>query len=138
MAKVLGYYSKKWERKRFILIGYSLGAEIVPFIVTRLPEEIRSKITASVLLSPEATTDFEIHISSMLGMRNRQNTYNVIDEINRLQTGNVLAIFGEDEKTQVPKQLTGKAVKIRFIPGDHHYKFDLPLIIKTMRNNNII
>jgi type IV secretory pathway VirJ component len=138
MAKVMDYYSKKWERKRFILIGYSLGAEIVPFIVTRLPEEIRSKITASVLLSPEATTDFEIHISSMLGMRNRQNTYNVIDEINRVQTGNVLAIFGEDEKTQVPKQLTGAAVKIRFIPGDHHYKFDLPLIIKTMRNNNII
>ena len=138
MAKALDYYSRKWERNKYILIGYSLGAEIVPFIETRLPEEIESRIESSVLLSPAATTDFEIHITSMLGMGNRQNTYNVIDEINKLKTGIVLAIFGEDEKSQVPKQLTGKSVKISFLPGDHHYKFDLPLVIRTMRNNNAI
>jgi type IV secretory pathway VirJ component len=135
IAKVLGYYGKKWERKRFILLGYSFGSEIVPFIVTRLPEEIKSKIEASVLLSPTATTDFEIHISSMLGMENRQNTYNVIDEIRKEKTGNVIIIFGKDEKSVVPKQLTGTAVKIRFIPGDHHYKYNQPLIIQTMKDN---
>ena len=137
MAKVLDYYGKKWERKQFILIGYSFGSEIVPFIVSRLPVEIKSKIEASVLLSPTPTTDFEIHISSMLGLENRHNTYNVIDEIRKEKTDNVLIVFGKDEKSLVPKQLAGTDVKIRYIPGDHHYQYNESLIVQTMKDNKV-
>ena len=135
MATLLKYYSKEWGRERFLLIGYSLGAEIVPFIVNRLPEEMKSNIVSAVLLSPETNTDFEIHISNMLGIGNRQNTYNVIDEIIKMQTVPTLLIFGEGEKSKIPELLTGTSVKIRIIPGDHHYKFNLPLIIQTMKEN---
>ena len=86
IAKALNFYGKEWGREKFVLIGYSLGAEIVPFIVNRLPEEIKSKIESAVLLSPATTTDFEIHISNMLGMGNKQNTYNTIDEIIKMQS----------------------------------------------------
>jgi type IV secretory pathway VirJ component len=135
MAGLLSYYSKEWGNERFILIGYSLGAEIVPFIVNRVPEEIRSKIISAVLLSPETFTDFEIHISNMIGMGNRQNTYNVIDEIIKMKSIPTLIIYGESEKSKVPGLLTGSSAKIRLIPGDHHYKFDLPLIMQTMKEN---
>jgi type IV secretory pathway VirJ component len=73
----------------------------------------------------------------MLGMESRQNTYNVIDEIRKEKTGNVLVIFGKDEKSQVPKQLTGTSVKIRFIPGDHHYQHNQSIIIQTMKDNKV-
>jgi hypothetical protein len=72
----------------------------------------------------------------MLGMGNRNNTYNTINEIANMQGIPSLIIFGEGEKTQIPEMLAGKAVLIRKIPGDHHYKFNLPLIMKTMRENN--
>jgi type IV secretory pathway VirJ component len=136
MAKALNFYGKEWNREKFLLIGYSLGAEIVPFIVTRMSEEMRTKILSEVLLSPEINTDFEIHILNMLGIGNRQNTYNVVDEINKVPVVPTLIIFGEGEKSKVPALLTGSAVKIRKIPGDHHYKFDAPLIIRTMKDNN--
>jgi type IV secretory pathway VirJ component len=71
----------------------------------------------------------------MLGMGNHKNTYDVIDEIRKTQTVPTLIILGEGEKSEVPELLTGTSVKIRKIPGDHHYKFDLPLIIKTMKDN---
>ena len=135
MAQVFNYYSKEWGRDQYILVGYSLGAEIVPFIVNRLPEEMKSKIISTVLLSPERNTDFEIHISNMLGMGNRQNDYKVMDEIIKMQVISTLIIFGEGEKTKVPELLAGTSVKIRKIPGDHHYKFNLPLIIQTMKDN---
>jgi type IV secretory pathway VirJ component len=133
--KALSYYGKEWGRNKFVLIGYSLGAEIVPFIVNRLPEEIKSKIVSSVLLSPATTTDFEIHISNMLGMGNRQNTYNTIEEIIKMQMIRTLIIFGEGEKTQIPELLSKTAVIIKKIPGDHHYKFNLPLIMQTMKES---
>jgi type IV secretory pathway VirJ component len=132
MAMALNFYSKEWGRENFILIGYSLGAEIVPFIVNRLPSEIKTKIISSVLLSPATSTDFEIHISNMLGMGNRQNKYSVMDEIITMQPVPTLIIYGSGEKTDVPDLLSGKGVTIKKIPGDHHYKFDIPLIIKTI------
>jgi len=99
-----------------------------------LPPEMKTKIISSVLLSPDTSTDFEIHISNMLGMGNRQNIYNVTDEIIRMQPVPTLIIFGNGEKTDVPYLLNGKEVTIRKIPGDHHYKFDIQLIIKTIRD----
>jgi hypothetical protein len=71
----------------------------------------------------------------MLGMGNRQNTYNTIEEIIKMQSVTTLIILGEGEKTQVPELLTGTKIIIRKIPGDHHYKFNLPLIMQTMREN---
>src|SRR5664280_537196 len=135
MDKVLNYYGKLWGRDKFVLIGYSLGAEIVPFIVNRLPEETKSRIESVVLLSPATTTDFEIHISNMLGMGNRQNVYHTIDEIIKAQSIPTLIIFGDGEKTEIPALLSKTSVVIRKIPGDHHYKFNLPLIMQTMKDN---
>jgi type IV secretory pathway VirJ component len=138
VAGALSFYSKKWGKEKFLLVGYSLGAEIVPFIVNRLPEDMKSKIVSSVLLSPEPNTDFEVHFSNMLGMGSRQNTYKVIDEITKLFPVPTLIIIGEGEKSEVPALLKGTSVKIRTIPGDHHYKFNSPLIIQTMKENNAI
>jgi type IV secretory pathway VirJ component len=135
MSGILNYYGKEWGIDRFVIIGYSLGAELVPFIVNRFPEQMRSKIVSTVLLSPASTTDFEIHISNMLGIGNRQNTYNVTEEIIKMQSIHTLCIFGENEKTTIQGLLKGTSVKIRLVPGDHHYKFNLPLIIQTMKDN---
>ncbi len=87
-------------------------------------------------MSPATTTDFEIHISNMLGMGNKQNTYNTIDEIIKMQNIPTLIIFGDGEKTEFPVLLKETPVIIRKIPGDHHYKFNLALIMKTMKDNN--
>jgi DNA polymerase/3'-5' exonuclease PolX len=69
-------------------------------------------------------------------MGNHQNTYNVVDEIIKMQAVPTLIIFGDGEKSKVQGLLTGTSVKIRIIPGDHHYKFNLPLIIQIMKDNN--
>jgi type IV secretory pathway VirJ component len=135
VAEALNYYCRKWGREKFFLVGYSLGSEIVPFIATRLPANMESKLVSAVLLSPEIDTDFEIHISNMLGMGNRQNTYNVSEEIIKMKAIRTLIIFGEGEKSKVPESVTGTTAKIVKIPGDHHYKFNLTLIIQTMKEN---
>jgi type IV secretory pathway VirJ component len=136
MAEILSFYRKAHGKTQFIIMGYSQGAEIVPFVITGFPEDLRSKVISAVMLSPETTTDFEIHISNMVGLGSRQNTYNVIEEINKIMKTNVLIIFGEGEKTPVPGLLRGTGVKISVIPGDHHYKSNSALIVKTMKDNN--
>ncbi len=136
MAEILNYYGKEWGKKQFILIGYSQGAEIVPFLVTLFPEHIKSNVVSTVLLSPAKTTDFEIHISNMLDLGNRQNTYNVIEEIKKLEKINTICIYGQNEKSTIQASLKGTSVKFVFIPGDHHYHANATLIVKVMKDNN--
>ncbi len=136
ITKAIIYYAKEWEKDKFLIIGYSLGAEIVPFIVTGLPEYLKSKVVLAVMLSPETNTDFEIHISNMLGMGNRENTYLVVNEIKKMEPVPSLCIFGEGEKSKIPGLLDGTSVHISIIPGDHHYKFNVPLIVQKMKDNN--
>jgi len=114
-----------------------LGAEIVPFIVNRLPSGIRNEVISSVLLSPESSTDFEIHFTNMLGIGNRKNTYNVVEEIKRMHPVRTLIIYGSGEKSEMPALLSGSGAIIKEIPGDHHYKYNLPLIVDTMKENEI-
>lgn len=135
MSVVLNFYSKEWHREKIVIIGYSLGAEIVPFIVNRLSESIKRKIESTVLLSPDISTDFEIHLSNMVGIGSKQNTYNTIKEIIKMRDVPTLLIFGEDEKSRVPGLLSGTSMKIRTIPGDHHYKSNLPLVMQTINEN---
>jgi type IV secretory pathway VirJ component len=136
MGEILNYYGNEWSKTRFILIGYSYGAEIVPFLLTLFPQHIKSKVLSAVLLSPAKTTDFEIHISNMLDLGNRQNTYNVIEEMKKMLNINTICIYGENEKSPIPDLFKGTPVKFVFIPGDHHYHGNSTLIVKVMKDNN--
>jgi type IV secretory pathway VirJ component len=136
--RALKFYGEKWGRKKFVLIGYSLGAEIVPFIYNRLPDDLKKAIQSAVLLSPDTNTDFEIHISNMLGLGNKQNTYIVPDEIKKMHPLRTLLILGSGEKSKMPVLLEGSGAIIRELPGDHHYKFDIPLIVNTMKENKTL
>lgn len=137
LALALNYYGLKWGTEKFVIMGYSLGAEIVPFIINRLPEDLKHRVLSAVLLSPSTTTDFEIHITNMMGIGSRKNTYETVREIINMNPIHTLIIFGEGEKTEVPGLLAGTQVTVRKIPGDHHYKSDVPLIVKTMNENKV-
>jgi type IV secretory pathway VirJ component len=132
ITRLLTFYGKEWNKSRFILIGYSLGAEIVPFVLSRLPRELKSRVSSIVMLSPASNTDFEVHITDMLGIGNRRNTYDVIAEISGIQKIRQIIIYGENEKTRVPDLLKQTQVEIVRIPGDHHYKNNTALIIQVM------
>lgn len=48
-----------WGRKWVLLIGYSLGADVMPFLAGRLPEDLRQQVAAVTLLGPGRTASFE-------------------------------------------------------------------------------
>lgn len=47
-------------------MGYSFGADILPFAFNRLPEAQRNKVQLLSLLGLDTTTDFEIHVAGCL------------------------------------------------------------------------
>lgn len=133
ISKLLSFFGEEYNSDNFILMGYSQGAEIVPFVFNLLPELIQIRVISIVLLSPETTTDFEIHVSNMVGLGSSHNTYNVIQEIRKITGPKQIVIFGEEENTKVPELLKGSRAEIVKIPGDHHYKLNSSVIVEKMK-----
>jgi type IV secretory pathway VirJ component len=121
IVKALKYYMQQWHRKNFILVGYSFGACIVPFVSNRIPEEMRTSMRGVFLLSPDETADFEIHISDMLSLGNSKDTFNVIEEIKKAKVLQPVCILGKEEDIELRSKLSEAGAKILLQPGDHHY-----------------
>ena len=55
---VLQVYLPLWQKEKVILIGYSFGADVMPFLVSRLPPELAKKVSLVVLMGPTRIADF--------------------------------------------------------------------------------
>ena len=116
---LVSVYMKKMKLNKVVMIGYSMGADIMPFVVTRCKKDLLDKLKYIVLMSPSATTDFEVHITDLLGIGNESGE-NVAAEINKI-TQPLLLVFGSKENTFPLKKITINNYKVNRLPGGHHY-----------------
>lgn len=130
ISRLIVSYQQKWKQAHIILIGFSFGADVLPFIQTRLSKEVYSSVVSSVLLSPSPKTDFEIHVLGMLGFGGK-NGRSVTDEINKL-TNPVHLLFGSDEHDFPTSKLKGKNIETLILKGGHHYDGDAGNLSNTI------
>ena len=77
LTRILTHYGKAWNAQRFILIGYSRGADTLPFMAARLPQDLKDKVNTVALLGLEEDVNFEFHLSDWLSS-NGDGEYKVI------------------------------------------------------------
>lgn len=53
--------------QQLILLGYSFGGDVSPFIINRLSASAKKHLASVILMDPSTSTDFEIHVSDMWG-----------------------------------------------------------------------
>lgn len=123
ISKAVSHYMQQWNRKSFILVGYSFGACVAPFIANRFPETIKDALKEVFCISPDETGDFEIHISDMLSLSNREK-YNVLAEVKKIKSLNPVCLFGNDESEELRSHFVAAGVKVQTLPGNHHFNED--------------
>lgn len=132
LAPVITDYLNRWGKNKIVLVGYSFGANVVPFILNRLPAELQQKTEALVMLSPDRRGDFEIHVSGMLGASG--GPYDVAAEVRSAAlTWPVLCVRGEQEENDLQKSIEGTPhVRWTKIPGSHHYDNNAATVATTI------
>ncbi len=128
LIKVLHHYLAAWNKKSFVLCGYSFGADVVPFIVSRLPVDLKFMMKSAVMMSPDPNADFEIHVADMLSFGSSNDKYNVLAEVRKSSPEHILCIFGKEEESEMPTKFKYAGAGIRFLPGSHHYDNDFNAI----------
>jgi type IV secretory pathway VirJ component len=119
LARILDHYGRLWGRRRFLLAGYSFGADVLPFLASRLPAELRSRVALVGLLGLSENASFEFHVAGWLGVDTGH--YPTAPEVARLGTTPVLCLRGEDESDSACRLLRGAAVRTVTLSGGHHF-----------------
>jgi type IV secretory pathway VirJ component len=131
---ITSYLEKKFagrNNRQLVLAGYSFGADVLPFIINKLPESMKKKLVCVMLLSPSASTDFEIHLSDMLGI-GKKRSMNVMAEINRMGNYKTVTIFGSDEHGFPVKSIKLPNYVNEKLSGGHHYEGNINEVVNAM------
>lgn len=96
--QVLRTYLERWNRSEIVLVGYSRGAEMMPFVANGLPEDLRDRVRLIALLGPTDHASFHFHTIDLVKDVHRATDLPVLPEVERLGWTRVLCVYGDDEK----------------------------------------
>lgn len=124
-------YLKKTNTSQIYLAGYSFGADVIPFVYNELPFLIKMRVKNLILLSPFATTDFQIHLADLLGSTSDNYNYSVVKEIQKVKIP-VFCFYGDNEDQGISPLKTSN-FELKILKGDHQYELDeIPKILETI------
>ena len=123
LDKVLRYYLANLKKKRALLIGYSQGADVLPFALNRLPAETRSQLAVAAVMGLSEDALFEFHLASWVGAQDKGLP--TMPEIKRLEAIHngppLLCLYGEEDDEALCPKLDPKQVQVVKMKGGHHF-----------------
>ena len=120
--RTLRYYAAHWNKSRALLIGYSQGADVMPFALNRLPAATRQMVSLTTLLGVSERAMFEFHLTNWI--TSGREGLAVGPEIDKLSAAEVLCIYGTDDDESSCAKLDPSHARILELPGGHHFDGD--------------
>ena len=119
LDRVLRYYSQAWHRSRVLLIGYSQGADTMPFMLNRLPAATHQLVGYTALLGISDNALWEFHVATWLGTPAKGMP--TAPELAHWTGGPYLCIYGESDADAACAAETGQDGVSLKLSGGHHF-----------------
>ena len=133
LARILNHYLQAWNKHQVLLIGYSRGADVLPFMANRLPTELRQQVQLIALLGLGRTVDFEFHLTDWLpDTSGHHNDLPIYPQVQKLRGLHVLCIYGDNELHSLCRQLNPKTFQVLGLKGGHHFDGDYAGLATTI------
>lgn len=132
LDKILRHYMGKWGMRKVVLVGYSRGADVLPFMANRLPTDLLNRVSLIALIGPENSVDFQFHLSDFLSSKARSTDLPTLPEVTKLQGKRILCYYGSDESASLCPNLDTSWVTIIESKGGHHFGGDYDSIAKRI------
>ncbi len=129
LARILRHYLAAWHARRVLLLGYSRGADVLPFLTNRLPADLRARVALVVLLGPGTGVDFQFHLSDWVSDAVHGDTLPTRPEVEKLRGMPILCIYGRDESDSLCPVLDAGLATSMPQDGGHHFGGDYDAIV---------
>jgi len=121
---VLRHYLVAWEQERVVLAGLSRGADLLPFVVRRLPPDLRERVELLALFSPARTTNFRFRWSDLLGPRDRPGDVPLLPELQALKGMPILCVSGTADPAALCPSLPPGLAECVMVDAGHNLDRD--------------
>ncbi|MGC4028965.1 MAG: AcvB/VirJ family lysyl-phosphatidylglycerol hydrolase [Steroidobacteraceae bacterium] len=119
LDQLLRYYAAQWKKSRVLLLGYSQGADVLPFAVNRLPAASRAMLVRTVLMGLGEKASFEFHLTNWVG--GSRDALPILPEAQKLKAREVLCLYGSDDRESLCPKIPPGHVTAEPLPGGHHF-----------------
>jgi type IV secretory pathway VirJ component len=130
LNRMIDYYVTQLGKQRVMLVGYSQGADVLPFAVNRLTPAARSHVVLTAVMGMSEHALFEFHMSNWISDDNSGPP--TLPEVSRIGGMTVLCIYGEDETDSLCPRLDPHKVTIVKLKGGHHFDGDYAALARTI------
>lgn len=123
LERAVSVYRRRWHARFVGLLGYSFGADVVPFAWPCLSPASKASTRLIALMGPEPTALFEITVMDLLGVTMWDET-DIRPAVARLPHARLMCFYGREEREAddtgctVPEMRGATAVER---PGGHHF-----------------
>lgn len=130
LNKIIAYYMSHWSNKKLYLLGFSQGANVLPFILPLLEPAGRNALAKVELISPEHYAQFEFHLGNWV--HSTEDGMALLPALRDLKDMNIICIFGSGDKATVCPDLVDTNIKVHGFKGGHHLTIDIPDMVDML------
>ncbi len=124
VERVVRYYQSKWNHPRFAIVGYSRGADLAPFAVSRMDPSMRRDVALVAMIGLGDHAGFEFHVDDLVRDVKRPNDLPTMPELEKIAGVPMLCVYGVEEKTSGCRNAPANLLERIPHPGSHHFKGD--------------
>ncbi len=132
VAALIETFMAKWHVDQVALIGYSFGADVMPFAYNRLPQNLRAHVALIALLALSKSADFEITVSGWLGEPPGTAALPVLPEATKIPPRLMQCFYGKDETDSACPTLAPRGDETFGIKGGHHFDGNYGALAKVI------
>jgi type IV secretory pathway VirJ component len=133
LDRLLRHYAVQWKKSRVVLIGYSQGADVLPFALNRLSSASRSLVAHTVLIGPGEKASFEFKLSNWV-VRNHLGL-RLKPELASLSAATTTCLYGSDDRDTICPTTPTELVTPVQLKGDHHFGGNYELLAEQILVN---
>ena len=125
LGSIINQYNRKWNLKKVILMGYSMGAEVLPFAVNRLEDKYKQQLKDVILIGPSQKAIFRLKPTDYL-FEEKKGT-DIYTELLKMKPQRSFIICDDNPNSLCRKNLEGVSDH-DFLGGGHHFGHDYLLL----------
>jgi type IV secretory pathway VirJ component len=133
LETVIEHYRSKWQKTQVVLIGFSQGANVLPFALPTLSTDASNTIVEVALLSPEREAAFEFHLSNWVSTTD--DGLPLAPVLNAYQGAPLHCVYGDDDEDSVCPDLTNPQINVVAYGTGHHLNDAIPQIADLLTGN---
>ena len=124
VAQIARTYLARWGAERIAFVGYSRGADLLPFVATRLPPDLRKRVAIVAMFGLSTRASFVFHWSDVVHDVARPTDVLTVPELQRLRGMRLLCVYGVEETDSGCRDADAALMTRVAREGKHHFDGD--------------